>query len=160
MKRAELIEIIGNGENSGVEFKLDGIRSEQLAKEVVALANVIGGRILIGIAHVGTIHGTKRENLETWVMDTVFACYVHPMILPFYEEVQLYGGKQVAVISFSEGISKPYVVRSKDCLKAGLFRSKVHRDPKNVLLQADNGSSGTQYDPLAGGHDLLNDPLN
>lgn len=65
MLKSELVEIIGNGENSGVEFKLDGIRSEQLAKEVVALANFIGGRILIGIAHVGTIHGTKRENLET-----------------------------------------------------------------------------------------------
>ncbi len=40
MNRAELIEIIGNGENSGVEFKLDDIRPEQLAKEVVALANL------------------------------------------------------------------------------------------------------------------------
>lgn len=107
MLKSELVEIIGNGENSGVEFKLDGIRSEQLAKEVVALANFIGGRILIGIAHVGTIHGTKRENLETWVMDTVFACYVHPMILPFYEEVRLDGGKQVAVIFFPRASPSP-----------------------------------------------------
>lgn len=87
MKRAELIEIIGNGENSGVEFKLDDIRPEQLAKEVVALANFRGGRILIGVADDGVIHGVERINLEAWVMDTVFTRYVDLMILPFYEEV-------------------------------------------------------------------------
>ena len=38
MNRAELIEIIGNGENSGVEFKLDDIRPEQLAKEVAVIS--------------------------------------------------------------------------------------------------------------------------
>ncbi len=37
MKQDELIEIITNGENSGIEFKLDDIRPEQLAKEAVAL---------------------------------------------------------------------------------------------------------------------------
>jgi ATP-dependent DNA helicase RecG len=41
--RTELLEIISNGENSGVEFKRDDIRPEQLAKEVVALANLQGG---------------------------------------------------------------------------------------------------------------------
>jgi len=36
---------------------------------------------------------------------------VHPMILPFYEEVSFDDGKTVAVISLLQGISKPYVVR-------------------------------------------------
>ena len=39
MKKDELIEILQNGENSGIAFKLDDIRPEQLAKEIVALAN-------------------------------------------------------------------------------------------------------------------------
>lgn len=39
MLKTELLEIIINGENSGVEFKRDDVRPEQLAKEVVALAN-------------------------------------------------------------------------------------------------------------------------
>ena len=37
MNKLELFEIIANGENSGVEFKRDDIRPEQLGKEVVAL---------------------------------------------------------------------------------------------------------------------------
>ncbi len=49
MLKTELLEIIVNGENSGVKFKRDDIRPEQLAKEVVALANFQGGRILLGV---------------------------------------------------------------------------------------------------------------
>ncbi|MDB4304158.1 putative DNA binding domain-containing protein [Desulfosarcina sp.] len=111
MLRSELLEIISNGENSGVEFKRDDIRPEQLGKEIVALANLRGGQILLGVEDDGTISGIQRPNLEEWVMDTVFAKKVHPMILPFYEEVLMADGKRVAVISFSQGTAKPYVLR-------------------------------------------------
>lgn len=110
MLKTELLEIIANGENSGVEFKRDDIRPEQLAKEVVAMANFQGGRVLLGVEDDGTINGVQREDLEEWVMN-VFQNKIHPMILPFYEEVKLDNGKRVAVVSFPMGISKPYVVR-------------------------------------------------
>lgn len=44
-------------------------------------------------------------------MDVVFGRYVHPQILPFYEEVALDDGKRVAVISITQGTAKPYVLR-------------------------------------------------
>lgn len=112
MLKTELLEIIANGENSGVEFKRDDIRPEQLAKEVAAMANFQGGRLLLGVEDDGTITGIQRENLEEWVMN-VFQDKIHPMILPFYEEVRLDDGKAVAIISFPIGISKPYVVRDR-----------------------------------------------
>ena len=114
MTKSELLELIANGENSGVEFKRDDLRPEQLAKEVVAVANFQGGRILLGVDDDGTIIGIQRADLERWVMDTVFGRYVHPMIIPFYEEVQPDEQYRVAVITVSQGVTKPYVVRSKD----------------------------------------------
>ena len=45
MTRAELLEPVTNGESSGVEFKRDDARPEQLAREIVALANLHGGRV-------------------------------------------------------------------------------------------------------------------
>jgi ATP-dependent DNA helicase RecG len=110
MLKTELLEIIANGENSGIEFKRDDIRPEQLAKEIVALANFQGGRILLGVEDDGTISGVQRPDIEEWVMN-VFQSKIHPMMLPFYEEVKLDDGKLVAIISFPIGISKPYVVR-------------------------------------------------
>ncbi len=110
MLKTELLEIIVNGENSGVEFKRDDIRPEQLAKEVVAMANFQGGRVILGVEDDGLITGIQRENLEEWVMN-VFQNKIHPMILPFYEEIKVDEEKSVAIISFPVGISKPYVVR-------------------------------------------------
>ena len=110
MLKTELLELIANGENSGVEFKRDDIRPEQLAKEVVAMANFQGGRVLLGVEDDGTVSSIQRPDLEEWVMN-IFQSKIHPMILPFYEEVKLDDGKMIAVVSFPIGISKPYVLR-------------------------------------------------
>jgi len=112
MLNAELIEILANGENSGVEFKRDDIRPEQLAREIVALANFQGGRIILGVEDDGTVTGIQRSDLEEWVMNVIHN-NVHPLILPFYEEIKLEDGKLVAVLTLPQGISKPYVARAK-----------------------------------------------
>nr|WP_297363144.1 RNA-binding domain-containing protein [Acidiferrobacter sp.] len=111
MLKTELLETIANAENSGVEFKRDDIRPEQLAKEIVAMANLRGGMVLLGVEDDGTISGIQRDDLETWVMDTVFGRYVHPMLLPFYEVITVEDGKRVAVVSIAMGTAKPYVLR-------------------------------------------------
>lgn len=82
MLKTELLELIANGENSGVEFKRDDIRPEQLAKEVVAMANFQGGRVLLGVEDDGTVSSIQRPDLEEWVMN-IFQNKIHPMILPF-----------------------------------------------------------------------------
>ena len=105
MLKMELLEIIANGENSGVEFKRDDIRPEQLAKEVVAMANFQGGRVLLGVEDDGSVSGIQRQKLEEWVMN-VFQDKIHPMILPFYEEVKLDDGKAVAVVWYGIGVYK------------------------------------------------------
>lgn len=112
MLKSDVLQMIANGENSGVEFKRDDLRPEQLAKEIVALANLKGGSLLLGVEDDGSISGIQRADLELWVMDTVFGRYVHPMILPYYEEVAFDDGRRVAVISLTEGAAKPYVLRN------------------------------------------------
>ena len=113
MTKDELLQLIAAGENSGVEFKQDDLRPEQLAKEVAALANFHGGHVLIGVADDGTVTGIQREDLERWVMDAVFGQAVHPTLLPFYEEIQVANGLRVAVVTVTQGVTKPYVVRHR-----------------------------------------------
>jgi ATP-dependent DNA helicase RecG len=82
--KGELNEIIHHGENSGIEFKRDDLQNHELAKELVALTNLAGGMVLIGIEDHGEISGIKRENIEEWVMN---ACRdkIRPAIIPFFE---------------------------------------------------------------------------
>lgn len=111
MKKQEALEYISNGENSGVEFKRDNIRPEQLAKEIVAFLNFKGGKIFIGVEDDGKLEGILRPVLEEWVMN-VCTSYVHPRIIPFYEEIVL-NDKRIAVVTIDMGFSKPYVLRHR-----------------------------------------------
>lgn len=153
MLKSELLEIIANGENSGVEFKRDDLRPEQLAKEIVALVNFQGGKLLLGVEDDGTISGIQRSDLETWVMDTVFGRYVHPLTLPFYEEVVLDDGKRVAVISFTQGTAKPYVVRNNNreeiYVRVGSTSRLATREQQARLFES-GGLLHTEVLPVSG----------
>lgn len=153
MLKAELLEIVANGENSGVEFKRDDCRPEQLAKEIVAMANLRGGMILLGVEDDGTISGIQRPNLEEWVMDTVFSAKVHPMIVPFYEEVVVEEEKRVAVVSFPQGTSKPYVVRHHNreeiFVRVGSTSRQATRE-QQARLFASGGILHPELLPVAG----------
>lgn len=82
--RTELLEIIVNGENSGVEFKRDDLRTQDLARELVAFSNLEGGIVLLGVEDDGTITGLARQNLEEWVL-SVCRDKIRPAIVPFFE---------------------------------------------------------------------------
>ncbi len=110
--KTELLEIIANGENSGVDFKRDDIRPEQLAKAIVAMSNFQGGRVILGVEDDGAISGLQRIKLEEWVMN-VMRDKIHPLVLPFYEEIKIDENTFVAVITFPQGVSKPYVLRDR-----------------------------------------------
>src|SRR4051794_21748052 len=98
MNKAELAEIIANGESSGVEFKRDGIDAEKLARELVAFANLKGGRVLLGVEDDGGISGIVRPDLEEWVMN-VAREKIFPPLIPFFEVVRDFEpGKSIAVV--------------------------------------------------------------
>ena len=103
MTRTELLELIKNGESSGTEFKRDILDNRSLAKEVVAFANLQGGRILLGVDDDGSIAGITRPNLEEWVM-TACRDKIRPEIIPFYEEIHdVEPGKHLAIVRVDRG---------------------------------------------------------
>lgn len=153
MRKSELLELILNGENSGIEFKRDGLRAEQLAKEIVALANFQGGRILIGVEDDGQISGIQRADLERWVMDVVFGRKIHPMILPFYDEVYVDDQTTVAVITVTQGATKPYVVRHHQreeiFIRVGSTSQRASRE-QQAHIHAMGGLLNTERLPVSG----------
>ena len=99
----ELLEILTDGENSGVEFKRDVLENHTLAKELVAFSNLSGGRVLLGVEDDGTIFGIARPKLEEWVM-TACRDKIRPSIIPFFEVIrEVEPGKDVAIVSVTRG---------------------------------------------------------
>lgn len=101
--RTDLLEIIANGENSGVEFKRDVLANHDLAKELVAFSNYSGGMVLLGVEDDGRIFGVTRADLEEWVM-TACRDKIRPSIIPFFEVVRnVEQGKNVAIVRVTPG---------------------------------------------------------
>lgn len=108
MTQGELVELLRNGEGSGLEFKLDDVAPQDLAREIVAFANFRGGRILLGVDDEGRPRGIRREHLEEWVMQ-VCRDKVRPEILPYFETVRLDSGAVVAVVEILPGLHVHHV---------------------------------------------------
>lgn len=103
--RVELLELINNGENSGIEFKRDVIDNRSLAKELVAFSNLSGGAVLLGVEDDGSISGLSRQSLEEWVM-TACREKIRPAIIPFFEVIRdVEPGKDVAIVRVAPGFS-------------------------------------------------------
>lgn len=103
----DILELIDNGENSSIEFKSASTRSEALAKEIVALANSLGGNIFIGVEDNGEISGIPGDkNHEEWLINISRNNVIPPIDLVFYEEVL--SGKKIGIIDVPKGKDKPY----------------------------------------------------
>ena len=139
IEQATVREMITGGESAAVEFKRDDIRPEQLAREVVAMANQQGGTILLGVEDDGTISGIKRDNLQEWIFDTALGRYVYPALELEYGVVEI-DGSRVAVLSVDSGRSKPYVLRNNDreeiYVRAGNLVRLATRDQQARLYEA------------------------
>lgn len=110
MNRTELVELINNGENSGVEFKRDDIVPERLAKGMAALLNLEGGYILLGVEKDRTVSGLTREpeKAEEWVMEAT-RTHLRPGAIPYWETIAWDEGQIVGIVSLpADAPDKPY----------------------------------------------------
>lgn len=108
MLKTEAAELIRHGESSGVEFKRDDVRPEQLAREMVALLNLEGGHIFLGVEDDGAVSGLVRDNAEEWVMQ-VSRDHIQPAIIPYWEAIEWEDGRRIGIVSLpSDSPDKPY----------------------------------------------------
>lgn len=139
MTKEELKEIITNGESSKVEFKVDTIEPEELAKHIVALANFQGGYIIFGVGDDKSIVGIKKEKLEEWIMN-ICRNNIEPSIIPEYEEIVLEDKNLTVLKIHSYAYEKPYASldrgRRIHYIRAGTTSRPATREEIRRLFQA------------------------
>lgn len=159
MIKTELLELLRNGENSGVEFKRDTIDNRQLAKELVAFANFQGGRVLLGVEKDGSVSGVTRSEIEEWVM-TAARDKIRPELIPYYELIrEVEPGKDVAVVHVDRGWTVHHVwhdnhrtynirvgTQSREASPEELERLFQQRGAFRVEIRGVSGSSISDLD--------------
>ena len=141
MTRAELIEIIRNGENSSVEFKRDDVHADSLAREMSALLNFEGGVILLGVEDDGGVSGLRnRADAERRIME-IARGRVQPGFIPSWSVVVLDGGAGVGVVRIgADEPGKPYKAKRGShwatFVRVGSTSREATRDEEGRLYQA------------------------
>ena len=99
--------LLSQGENSSIEFKLQEAHPDAIAKEIVAFANTRGGTILLGIDDTGAVIGIDdSRHWEEWIANITRQNIV-PAINVEYIEIQV-EGKRIGLIEVPKGPDKPY----------------------------------------------------
>lgn len=113
MKLKHLKELVANGESTILEFKRKATTPEKLAREISALANTQGGKILIGVDDDGTLLGVLSEKSELDIVDTACKFFIDPPVDYTYEFVNYYD-RDIIVIDIPQSKIKPHRVEFED----------------------------------------------
>jgi ATP-dependent DNA helicase RecG len=155
MLRAELLELIRNGESSGVELKRDDVHPEVVARELCALANLEGGHLLLGVEDDGTISGLTRsaKDAEQWVMNICRGDQLQPPVIPYWETISLDGGI-IGVVSLPADMpDRPYKAKRGRAwqvfVRRGTISVEASREEEARLYQT-SGLLRYEIRPIAG----------
>lgn len=108
-----LLQEIQQGESKTLEFKRELPKGDQLAKTLVAFANVSGGKLIIGVDDQRKVVGIQGDEFE--LMDQI-SSMVHSQCLPtllpsiYLETID---NKTLLIVQVSRGSQLPYYLKSK-----------------------------------------------
>ncbi len=114
MNGTELLELLAGGEGPRVGFGRDGARPEKLGRDLAAMLNSGGGRVLLGVEDDGRVSGLARSRREVarWVRDSVRE-NLQPPLVPGLEFIAL-DGRMVGVLGVpADGPDRPYKAREE-----------------------------------------------
>ncbi len=89
----DLLDIIKHGENERIEFKRS--ISKDIANQVVAMANAVGGHILIGVDDDGSIVGTDTKKANDRLTNSLQSIMPSPEVTVSTVEI---GGQDLLII--------------------------------------------------------------
>ena len=133
MEALTLLDIVSSGENSKVQFKKLVKSSDDIAKEMVAMSNSIGGIIIVGVEDkTGQILGLNYEEIKKAndYLSNASTNNIKPPIYIFTEIVAIEETK-VLIAHINEGTNKPY------CDKNGIAWIKTGADKRRVTDNAE-----------------------
>jgi len=108
MTLRELKQLVSLGEGVSLEFKHRVPRAERIAKEVIALANTHGGRILLGVSDDGTISGVDDASEEEFVLRRALDMHCIPQAEYTTERIVVAPRRDVILVTVPESQSKPH----------------------------------------------------
>ena len=108
MTRDDLRRLAAMGEGAQLEFKNRVPRPERIAREVIALANTHGGKVLIGVDDDGSVVGLKDATEEFFSLEEALHELVIPEVDIRTERVRVSRTREVLVVDVPASEGRPH----------------------------------------------------
>ena len=129
MKESDLNILLQEGEGTTLEYK--EALSTSFARELVAMANTLGGKIILDVRDDGTIVGIKDSNaIRARIQDIARNC--NPPV-----QVRLEPVGQVIVVHVRESDAKPVQCSEGFFWRQGAVTQKLTRDEIRDLFRRE-----------------------
>ena len=110
MTHDELRRLAAMGEGAHLEFKNRVPRPERIAREVIALANTDGGKVLVGVDDDGTVLGLKDAAEEFFALQQALHERILPDVELDFETVRVSRTREVLVVHVPASPLRPHVL--------------------------------------------------
>jgi predicted HTH transcriptional regulator len=114
----EIIKLAKQGEGLHLEFKKKAAYPEKIVKEVIALANTEGGKLLLGVDDDGTVSGQRFIEEEIFVLEKAIRELIFPKVEYQTEMLKLTEKKGVAVFHIEKSPQRPHYILEEERKKA------------------------------------------
>lgn len=132
----DITTLLAQGEHASLELKLEDVRPESLARELVAFSNTLGGVVLIGVADDGAIHGVADRALIEQRVINVARHTVVPAIDPELSWIRV-DARDVCRVMVGKGTAKPYqTLDGKFLIRVGSTNRQATKEELSRLFQA------------------------
>lgn len=137
MDALTLLEIVAKGENTRTQFKENIYNSDQLAQEMIAFSNSMGGTILVGVSDSGEIKGVTDDDIRR--LNQLIANTANENVKPpVFPETEVAGvnDRKILLIHVPYGANKPYSTnKGVYYTKSGSDKRKVSQEELRRLFQ-------------------------
>jgi len=111
MTHDDVKRLAAMGEGKYLEFKNRVPKAERIAREVIALANTDGGKVLVGVDDDGTVLGVKDAQEEFYALQTALDDRILPPVDLGFEPVRISRTREVLVVHVPASGDRPHVLR-------------------------------------------------
>ncbi len=150
----QLTDLVGCGEDSKNQFKVNIKSPDSLAAEMAAFANSEGGTIYIGVADDGSVPGLSPKDVGriNQLISNTASQHVRSPISVFTENVRVGKERIVIILKIPKGIDKPYFDKNGVIwLKSGSDKRRVNsKEELRRLFQSVDLLHGDEVPTKAG----------
>ena len=142
------------GEGISLEFKRRVPQPQRIAKEIVALTNTNGGRIVLGVDDDGTIKGIDHASEEEFLLRQAVNAHCRPVVEYQTERVVVEPRCDVLVVTIEESENKPHRMVADEEAAGEAGAAYVRVEAKSIEasdetireMQEEDGQDGVTFE--------------